>query len=353
MTMKKLLALLLLLTMLSTCALADTALTDCAIANGNVTATTFVDVTAPYSGTLASFDLSTGDQVTAGDALFSLLTTTIYAPEAGTVKAFFAQPGEDAAAAMNRYGAVASLEPEQSLRINATTSGAFNKETNRILHVGETLYFRSAKADQEEGWGRVIAVSGSSYVVDILDGDYDLNENLNLYRDDGYAAKDCVGKGVVARRDPVAIQGQGRVASILVAEGDQVAAGQPLMTLMSADADADAQPDVIAPKSGVVASVAVSAGQQVWKGQVLARIYLTEDIEVVAEVDEMDLNGLRVGDNLSITLDTDESTIITGQVTEISALGVTRQNAAYYTVHVSIPADSAALGASASVYIPR
>lgn len=351
--MKKFLALLLLLTMLSTCALADTALTDCAIANGNVTATTFVDVTAPYSGTLASFDLSTGDQVTAGDALFSLLTTTIYAPEAGTVKAFFAQPGEDAAAAMNRYGAVASLEPEQSLRINATTSGAFNKETNRILHVGETLYFRSAKADQEEGWGRVIAVSGSSYVVDILDGDYDLNENLNLYRDDGYAAKDCVGKGVVARRDPVAIQGQGRVASILVAEGDQVAAGQPLMTLMSVDADADTQPDVIAPKSGVVASVAVSAGQQVWKGQVLARIYLTEDIEVVAEVDEMDLNGLRVGDNLSITLDTDESTIITGQVTEISALGVTRQNAAYYTVHVRIPADSAALGASASVYIPR
>ena len=351
--MKKLLALLLLLTMLFTCALADTALTDCAIANGNVTATTFVDVTAPYSGTLASFDLSTGDQVTAGDALFSLLTTTIYAPEAGTVKAFFAQPGEDAAAAMNRYGAVASLEPEQSLRINATTSGAFNKETNRILHVGETLYFRSAKADQEEGWGRVIAVSGSSYVVDILDGDYDLNENLNLYRDDGYAAKDCVGKGVVARRDPVAIQGQGRVASILVAEGDQVAAGQPLMTLMSADADADAQPGVIAPKSGVVASVAVSAGQQVWKGQVLARIYLTEDIEVVAEVDEMDLNGLRVGDNLSITLDTDESTIITGQVTEISALGLTRQNAAYYTVHVRIPADSAALGASASVYIPR
>ena len=69
MTMKKFLALLLLLTMLSTCALADTALTDCAIANGNVTATTFVDVTAPYSGTLASFDLSVGDRIAAGDAL--------------------------------------------------------------------------------------------------------------------------------------------------------------------------------------------------------------------------------------------------------------------------------------------
>ena len=351
--MKKFLALLLLLTMLSTCALADTALTDCAIANGNVTATTFVDVTAPYSGTLASFDLSVGDRIAAGDALFSLLTTTVYAPEAGTVKALFAREGEDASAVTARYGAVAVLEPEQDKRINATTNGAYNKEANRILHVGETLYFRSGKGDQEEGSGRVIAVSGSSYVLDILEGEFDLNENLSLYRDDGYAAKDCVGKGVVARRDPVAIQGQGRVASILVAEGDQVAAGQPLMTLMAADADADAQPDVTAPESGVIASVAVSAGQQVWKGQVLARIYLTEEIEVVAEVDEMDLNGLQAGDSLSITLDTDESAIITGKVTEISALGVTRQNAAYYTVHVSIPAGSAALGASASVYIPR
>ena len=351
--MKKFLAMLLLVTMLSSCALADAALTDCAIANGNVTAVRFVDVTAPYSGTLSSFDLSAGDRVAAGNMLFSLLTTTLYAPEDGVVQAVYAQPGEDASAAMNRYGAVISLEPEQALRINATTTGAYNKEANRILHTGETLYFRSAKGDQEEGQGRVIAVSGSSYVVDVLDGEFDLNENLNLYRDDGYANKDCVGKGVVVRRDPVAIQGQGRVAGMLVAEGSQVTAGQPLMTLMVADADADAQPDVTAPVAGVIASVAVSAGQQVWKGQVLARIYLTEEIAVVAEVDEMDLNGLRVGDSLSITLDTDESTIITGQVTEISALGVTRQNAAYYTVHVSIPADSAALGASASVYIPR
>ena len=45
------------------------------------------------------------------------------------------------------------------------------------------------------------------------------------------------------------------------------------------------------------------------------------------------------------------ATLATGTVTEISALGVTRQNAAYYTVHVSIPASSGRLGASASVYL--
>ncbi|MGN0778399.1 MAG: HlyD family efflux transporter periplasmic adaptor subunit [Aristaeellaceae bacterium] len=351
--MKKYLALLLLVTMLFSCAQAAPALEDCSIANGNVTAASFVDVTAPFSGTLASFDLSAGDAVQAGETLFTMLTTTLYAPEAGTVQALFAGEGDDASAVMTRYGAVAVLEPAQSQRINASTTGAYNKEANRTLHVGEMLYFRSSKTDQEEGWGRVIAVDGSNYVVDILSGSFDMKESLTLYRNDGYANKDSVGRGVVARRNPVMVQGQGRVASLLVKEGDTVKAGQPLMTVMSADADADAQPDVTVPCNGVVASVAVSAGQQVWKGQVLARIYLTDAIEVVTEVDEMDLRTLKVGDTLSITLDTDENTIITGLVTEISALGTVRQNAAYYTVHVSIPAGSAALGASASVYLPN
>ena len=42
-----------------------------------------------------------------------------------------------------------------------------------------------------------------------------------------------------------------------------------------------------------------------------------------------------------------------GTVTEISALGVTRQNAAYYSVHVSIDDSSVMLGQSASVYLPK
>ena len=294
-----------------------------------------------------------GDTVKAGDVLLSLLTTTVYATEDGIVQAVFGQSGDDATALTARYGAVTAVEPYQQLRITATTAGAYNDEDNKHIHMGETLYFRSTGTDREEGHGRVISVSGNSSVVDVLDGDFKLGESMNLYRDDRYAAKDNVGKGTVTRRDPLLMQGMGRLAEVMVAEGDAVQAGDPLFTLMSADADASARPEVCASADGVVASVAVAAGQQVWKGQVLARIYLTDTVEVVADVDEIDLNGLQVGDTLRITLDTDADTIISGKVTEISALGVTRQNAAYYTVHVSIPADHVLLGASASVYIPQ
>lgn len=161
-----------------------------------------------------------------------------------------------------------------------------------------------------------------------------------------------MGKGVVVRRDPLLAQGSGRVAAVHVQEGDRVSRGQLLAELVSADAEPeDVSAQVLAPQAGVVASVAVSPGQQVWKGQLLCRLYFAQDLEVEAEVDEINLNGLQVGDTLPVTLDMYPEKIITGTVTEFSALGVTRQNAAYYTVRVSIPAGSTMLGASASVYL--
>ena len=121
---------------------------------------------------------------------------------------------------------------------------------------------------------------------------------------------------------------------------------------MGQDAPFGASPDVKAPAEGVVASVPVASGQQVWKGQLLARIYRTDALEIVAEVDEMDLGDLKVGDTLPVTLDTDESRILTGTVTEISSLGTQRQNAAYFTIHVTVQQPGMMLGQSASVYLP-
>lgn len=349
--MKKLTAFLVCLMLMTASALADENLSGYAIANGTVTAVRFVDVVAPYSGTLMTFDLAPGDRIAAGDTLFSMMLTTVYAPEAGTLT-FFASKDDDATGVMAHYGALASLETEIPTQIVASTSGAYNTKENHILYVGETLYFRSSGSGREEGRGTVIRIDGSSYVVDVVDGSFDVGESFNLYRNDRYESRDNVGRGTVTRRAPVSLAGSGRVWELMAADGDYVEANMPVMTLMSPDADPGASPMVTAPQDAVVASVSVAPGQQVWKGQVLARLYLTEELEIVADVDEIDLNGLKVGDRLPITLDVDEETVLYGTVTEISALGVTRQNAAYYAVHVSLQ-EEALLGSSASVYLPK
>lgn len=351
--MKKLFALLMVLLMLCPAALADDALAGYAIANGTVTAANFVDVTAPYSGTLATFDLSAGDRISAGDALFTMLLTTIYAPEAGKIT-LFADEGDDATGVMAHYGALASLETDIQTQIAASVTGAYNSRENHILYVGETLYFRSSGSNRETGSGRVIRIDGSNYVVDILEGDFDVGESFNLYRNDRYESRDNVGRGTVSRRAPMSLSGLGRVYELLVKDGEAVEANAPILTLMSADADPGTSPVVVAQQDAVIASVAVAPGQQVWKGQVLARLYLTDALEVVAEVDEIDLHRLKVGDRLPVTLDIDEETVLYGTVTEISSLGVTRQNAAYFAVHVALNETAGILlGGSASVYLPK
>lgn len=337
----------------STAFAAEPDLTDCSISNGSVAAVKHVDLVAPYSGTLGVFDVEAGDLVMSGDSLFNLLTTTLYATEDAKVKAVYADVGDDATAISARYGGIIAMQPDVRFQMTASILQGYNTAKNRFVNIGETLYLRSDRTGNEKGHCVVVGVSGTDFVADVLDGDFVVGESMTLYREDDYETRDNVGKGVVARRNPLLAAGQGRVAEMLVAVGDEVTAGTPLARLMNADADVGASPVVTTPETGIVGSVAVSPGQQVWKGQFLARVYLVGEIEVVAQVDEIDLDNLWVGDRVYVVLDTDPDWIITGEVTEINQLGKAQQNAAYYTVHISIPEKDVMLGASASVYIPK
>ena len=324
------------------------------IASGTVEAVSFTDVLAPYSGTLLSFDLASGDRVSSGDPLLKMRTLTLRAPVSGTVTGVFAAEGEDAAAVLSRFGLLAAIEPEYSFLIRATINGAYNKNKNKELHIGETLHFQLSSGSKEEGSGQVTAVSGDSYTVEIQSGNFVAKDKVNIYRGDSYAASDKVGTGTVVRRDPLTVSGSGRISQVLVQAGDRIMADDPLFELLPADADPGAQSEIDSPCDGIIATVAVQPGQQVWKGALLCRIYRTNKIEVVAEVDEMDLSRIRVGTVCPILLDMDEETVLQGQVTEISSMGITRQNAAWYQVHLSLEnASQLPLGASASVYLPK
>ena len=325
-------------------------LTGYSIANGTVQAATWDDVTAPYSGTILPFDWETGDAVESGATLFEMMTTDITAPEDGTVRYLFAKAGDSAEAAMATHGAVLAMQPSSLKRISCTYQGAYNRNKNKHLHVGDKVWF---KVGSDKGEGLVTAVKGNKYVVEITDGSFGVGKTANIFINSKRRNEDKCGTGKVYQRDDLTIAASGRIAEVLVAVGDKVQKGDVLLRVMSADADAGASPVIAAPSGGVVGTLAVSPGQQVWKGQLLCRVLHSDDPEIVAQVDEMDLGDLQVGDKLPVTLDTNESKVLTGTVTEISALGVTRQNAAYYTVRLSVPGSGLMLGQSASVYLPK
>lgn len=320
-------SLLLSLTLCAACALGATA-------NAAIVAADTVKITAPFAGTLLPFDLTQGEEVAAGDMLFALDTTPVYAPVSGTVGAVFAAAGDDASGVISHYGAVAAIEPLYPLYLDADNDEAHDNDDNHYLHVGETLYL---KCGNEKGTGVVTSVHGDDYIVEIRTGDFDLDDNVMCYRESAMPYDSKTGDGKVKRFDDIAVSASGRIAAVHVGRGDAVKAGDLLFETVDALSTPGASPAIAAPVSGAVTALHAASGAQVYRGQLLCEIADLSRLELSAEVDELDLAALRVGDALSYTLDAYGEEIFTGIVTEIRPIGEKRQNAAYFDVRITLP----------------
>lgn len=344
----------LLMALTGSLALADTDLSAMNTATGEVEAVHTVDLVAPFSGTLKPFDVELGDRLKAGEALFELDTTRIYAPCDGKLGALFAAAGDDADALTRRYGGLAAIEPSENLILQATTTGAYDQAENKLLHVGEKLYFKNTSGKKTTGTGRVTAVTQDGYQVEILTGSPEVKESVNLYRDAFYTRESCVGKGTCAPADSVSVLGTGRVLKVHAAQGQSVRAGDLLFETVGADAAPDGlSAQIYAPSAGVMGAIAVQDGQQVYKGQLLCTIHDESALQVTADVDEMDLGALAVGDSLPVVFDRFPDTVYQGTVTSISAMGTVKQNASYYTVKLAVGGANLLLGMSATVYLSK
>ncbi len=323
-------------------------------ANGTVEAVTTVDVTAPFSGTLLPSDHDAGDAVAAGETLFTLDTLKVYAPADGMLAAVFAEAGDSAADITAQYGMLAAVEKSSPLVISASTNGAYDEKANKLIHIGETLYYYRTSKKADDGMARVIAVSGEQYTLEVLTGDYELGEEVKLYRDSAFTSKLCVGKGRIARGADVPVLGSGRVLKRYASQGMLVRSGDLLYELAADALPGALSADVAAPCAGVLALPKVASGQQVYRGQVLATIHDTSALQVRAEVDEVDLGALQVGDKVELAFDRYPDTRVPGRVASISGVGKTKQNASYYDVCVAFtPEDETLIGMSATVYLPE
>ena len=321
-----------------------------ATANASIVAPETVKVVAPFSGTLRPFDLTMGESVARGDVLFEIDTIPVYAQQAGTVAAVLAAEGDDASGVISRHGALAVIEPELALYIDASNKDAYDDDDNRYLHAGETLYL---KCGNEKGEGRVTSVNGKDYIVEILDGSFDVDDTVRCFRESAMPSDSETGRGKVKRYADVSVQASGRVARVHVQPGDKVAVGDLLFEMIDAQSARDASPVITAPVSGAVTLMQAATGAQVYRGMLLCEIADLSALELSAEVDELDLSAIRVGDVLSYTLDAYGENTFSGTVTEIRPIGSARQNATYFDVRITAPKDVSVLpGMNATVIIP-
>ena len=118
-----------------------------------------------------------------------------------------------------------------------------------------------------------------------------------------------------------------------VKAGDKVEVGDLLFEVIDAQSARGASLTIPSPVDGVVSTLAATSGAQVYRGQLLCEVADLGTLELSVELDELDLNSVRVGD----TLDAYGDETFSGTVTKIYSIGTAKQNATYFDVRVTLP----------------
>ena len=333
--------------------------------DGTVAAAGEVAVMTEMAGTVESVNVSAGDRVEAGAALATIRTEKVYATTDGTVTGIFATPGDDLDSAVTLYGAVMYIEPSVRYTISATTDRAYDSVDMKYIHVGETVYLYCYTHDgTHTGTGRVTAVSGSSYTVEVLTGVFAIGESVSIFRNEECTSAYRIGRGTLSRQDPTAVSGTGAMVALHVQDGDTVTAGQLLfesvtgaVTVSEAAEGEEAVPaNAITPAaSGVVAGVAVSAGDAVEAGAQIATLYPDGDMLLNVEIPESDLASVALGTGVQIEFpwNADGDTLTVGTVESISYVATENDDGSVtFTAGVSFtPDERVRVGMSAVAYI--
>lgn len=290
--------------------------------DGTIEAGRTLTITAPYSGTVGDFTAQAGDMLAAGEGIFPLSVTTVYAETDGTVTGLFAEAGDNAATAIERFGALGYVERDELFSAACTTAGADSDTEDKIIHPGEKVYLKSTQNSDRRGEGRVTSVSGNSYTVEVTDeGNLRVNESLKVYRDREHKVDSCIGSGRTSRIDPVAVTAEGYVLAVHVTDGQRVARGDALFSIVP-DQLAGMQGGeaaAVMPQDGVLLTVSAESGMQAAKDSVLATYCPAGDMQLVCPVDEMDLADIAVGAGVKVTLDAYPDAPVEGEIVKIAA----------------------------------
>ena len=324
------------LSLLCTCALADSL-----TLTGTVSAGKTIEVYAPIGGTIASVVAEVGQEVGADDVLYALKTTKVYADEDGTVTGIFGEPGDSATTVSNRYGAVMYLEGKSVYSVSASTDNAYNATDTKFVHVGETVYLKCRSNAERTGVGTITSIEGTSYTVKVSSGTFIPGDSVDIYRDKAFTTTKRIGRGSVSRVSPTAITGSGSIVRFAVKDGDKVKRGDLLLETLDGTFDGYymSGTEIMAGSDGIVGSLSANQGSSIQGGSVVAVLYPKDGMRVEATVPEDSRSQIEVGDKVLIELESDESKTYNGVVTLVSALAESGNSETSYRVLISFVPD--------------
>lgn len=310
--------------LLAACLLVSCAAAETVSLTGIVVCENPESVTASIGGAVDEVFVAVGQRVQKDQPVASLKTDKVYALEDGVVH-FFGELGDSAENVAAAYGAVVYLEPTLVYSLSASTRSAYNKEENKIIHPGESVYLRCVADGKHAGTGRVTQVSGTSFTVEVLSGEFENGEQVSVYRSEDEAVESRIGRGNIARKAAVAYTGSGSIVAFGAQEGAEVKKGDVLFETLNGTFDGLKMTgtELRAPAEGVVAEVSAVPGSALSQGAAAATLYPDTERRMEVYATESQLDDLPVGREVTLEWLYAEGIGMTakGQVESVSFLG--------------------------------
>jgi len=110
--------------------------------------------------------------------------------------------------------------------------------------------------------------------------------------------------------------------------------------------------DLVADHAGVISGIAAETGQVVAAGQPVVNLAWSGEIEVASDIPEDQVHRIHIGMDVQVSLWTDEKTVVSGQIRELSSNADPATRTYSMRVQLPHPPDTIRLGMTASVRIP-
>ena len=276
----------------------------------------------------------------------------IYAAVTGRVKYLPVQKGDDVAASVAQYGALAILSTDGLMQAKIVSHPDIAPATEVVV-----------KWDGGSAEGEVARRTADGLIVTFSDRKAPYLSSVEVY-----LGGEPLGSGIAEIHAPLAVYAiGGAIEKVHCKVGDYVTAMTKLFTLYNSPSEAYEQavaarddtqalletvliycvsPNVTAPADGVISSIACAEGSKTGGAASLDGESAAFTLDVggavvmTIQVDELDIGSLTIGQSASVRLDALGSDLFAGTLTRISALGDAAGSITNYDVELRLAADA-------------
>ncbi len=280
----------------------------------------------------------------------------IYSPVAGRIKHLSVSKGDDVVGVIGEQGALAIVSTDGLMKIEITT------EQELALHSEVTVKFPGTSKT-----GEVARRTAFGYVITFTDKGSPYNEPAQVF-----AGKSLIGEGITKINAPITVYGNsGEIKKVHYSENAYISAGSILFTLNDAVVTnryqlAQLERETIAKQlqavllymsnskmianyDGLISEVMISdhvitgggnassASAKSGSGfSVAFTIHTGGAVKMYINVDELDINSVVLGQEVTVTLDAFQGESYTAKVAHISKIGTPAGNITTYPVELSL-----------------